>query len=108
MAQAGVKGVSIGANGRVFPVNVPPAFTWRHPVTGDEVVGLYHAYGYGGIGDKYAIDTVVVPGLEEVGPRHLRRHRHRLACPFPPAISVSACLPTDAAQGCLGRFSSCV
>jgi len=47
-------------------VNVAPAFVWHHPSTGAEVVGLYHAYGYGGIGDSIAINAVVVPGLDEV------------------------------------------
>jgi hypothetical protein len=28
-------------------VNVPPAFLWRDPASGHEVIGLWHAYDYG-------------------------------------------------------------
>ena len=71
----------MGMNGRIFPVNVPPAFVWRDqptindtatftstaaaadtvtvaPPSGEDMVVLWHPRGYGGLGDY-----VTVPGL---------------------------------------------
>eukprot|EP01043_Picozoa_sp_COSAG02_P041429 COSAG02_NODE_3433_length_6750_cov_29.777477_3_plen_925_part_00 len=74
MAQAGVRAISVGANGAVLPPNVPPAFVWRDgdpsseyvttatasaaaaqsraglqvaAPSGQELLVLFHGYGYG-------------------------------------------------------------
>ena len=48
LARAGVKGVSVGENPSVTPVNVPNIFLWRDNSSGTEVIALFHKRGYGG------------------------------------------------------------
>jgi hypothetical protein len=48
LAGAGVKGVSVGMNPSVPPVNVPNMFLWRDNASDTEVVSLFHKRGYGG------------------------------------------------------------
>ncbi len=48
LARRGVRGVSVGENAQVAPSAVPPIFLWRDQATGSEVVGMFHALGYGG------------------------------------------------------------
>ena len=65
----GVNTVSVGANGGSTPPNVPPAFIWQDPVSGENVTALYLQGGYGGIDIfnrfGYWVPTVL-PGLSEV------------------------------------------
>eukprot|EP01047_Picozoa_sp_COSAG01_P064227 COSAG01_NODE_8462_length_2777_cov_3.963032_3_plen_74_part_00 len=42
LAQAGVKGVTVGENGACAPVNVPNIFLWRDNATSTEVIALFH------------------------------------------------------------------
>ncbi len=49
LAAAGVRAVSEGMNGRMVPVNVPPAFVWRDPASNASLVALWHWRGYGSI-----------------------------------------------------------
>eukprot|EP00911_Craspedida_sp_UC1_P002094 UC1_evm7s1611 len=71
LAAGGITGVSEGSNGRVFPVNVAPAFVWRHKTSGKDLLALWHAYGYGTLPAKGggpgspARATLAVPGLDE-------------------------------------------
>ena len=70
LADAGVVGVSEGMNGRIWPVNVPPAFQWvaqraRGDVTShsaDDIAmpTLWHWKGYGSLGDPG--DPIRIPG----------------------------------------------
>ena len=46
---SGVRALSEGMNTRMVPVNVPPAFRWRDPVTNSSVFALWHWHGYGSI-----------------------------------------------------------
>jgi hypothetical protein len=48
LAKRGVVAVSVGENSQVAPSAVPPIFVWREPTSGAEVIGLFHALGYGG------------------------------------------------------------
>lgn len=63
----GVHTVSVGVNGGSTPPNVPQAFIWADPVSGDNVTALYLSGGYGGITKikGYHVPTVL-PGLSEV------------------------------------------
>jgi hypothetical protein len=60
LVEAGVKGVSVGMNPSVPPVNVPDIFRWRDNASDTEVVALFHKRGYGGCfncgnGDGHAV-----------------------------------------------------
>jgi hypothetical protein len=47
LARRGVRMVSVGENMQIAPVNVPPIFVWKDLASGSEVLGLFHANGYG-------------------------------------------------------------
>ena len=47
LARRGVRMVSVGENMQIAPVNVPPVFVWSDLASGSEVLGLFHANGYG-------------------------------------------------------------
>ena len=51
LKEAGVTAMSEGMNGRMVMVNAPPAFNWRDPNSGEEMLTLWHWHGYGGVGD---------------------------------------------------------
>lgn len=58
--------ISVGSNGGSTPPNVPQAFIWKDPVSGDNVTALYLQGGYGGISlfKGYHVPTIL-PGLDE-------------------------------------------
>lgn len=59
----GVYAVSVGVNGASMYPRVPRIFRWRDPVSGEEVLAMWHARGYGGWGKG---EAVVVPGFDHV------------------------------------------
>lgn len=63
LAAAGVRALSVGANGASTPPFVPRAFVWRDAASGVSLPALIHPYGYGGLGTE---DAVRVPGLGHV------------------------------------------
>eukprot|EP00051_Salpingoeca_urceolata_P021147 m.326646 g.326646 ORF g.326646 m.326646 type:complete len:854 (+) comp19743_c1_seq2:115-2676(+) len=58
LKNAGITAVSEGMNGRIVPVNVPPAFVWTYG--GVDMPTLWHWHGYGQLGDPG--DPIRVPG----------------------------------------------
>ncbi|CAD7700287.1 unnamed protein product [Ostreobium quekettii] len=63
MARNGVQALTVGVNKASMPPAVGPAFVWRDPGTGEEVLAMWHPHGYGNV-LKDGIDSVVaVPGL---------------------------------------------
>jgi len=59
LLRAGVKAISIGANGGVRPAAVPRVFMWHDTLSNTSIPTLYHQGGYGGIAVE---DIVFVPG----------------------------------------------
>ena len=58
LSRSGVEALSEGMNGRMLPVNVPPAFLWKNGnVT---MPTLWHWHGYGSFGDPG--DPIRIPG----------------------------------------------
>ena len=49
LSRLGVPYVSVGANNNPYKANVPPAFVWRDPHSGTELLCLWHNLGYGTI-----------------------------------------------------------
>ena len=47
LAKRGIKAVSVGMNGVCPPPNVPKAFVWRDPPSGESILALFHPHGYG-------------------------------------------------------------
>jgi len=61
LQESGVQALSEGMNGRMLPVNVPPAFLWRNGnVT---MPTLWHWHGYGSLGDPG--DPIRIPGSSD-------------------------------------------
>ena len=50
LAKAGKRGISIGSNGCNHPAQVPKLHRWTDHVSGESLVVMYHAFGYGGYG----------------------------------------------------------
>jgi hypothetical protein len=48
LVKNGVQAVSVGENSQCAPSAVPPIFLWKDNTTNTEVIGLFHALGYGG------------------------------------------------------------
>eukprot|EP00966_Prymnesium_polylepis_P294512 6800938-Prymnesium_polylepis.1 len=46
LRRAGLTAVSEGMNGRMVPVNVPPAFVWRDAHSDTSLLALWHWRGY--------------------------------------------------------------
>ena len=61
LAKAGIKALSEGMNGRIVPVNVPPAFRWRALQNHSLLMPtLWHFHGYGKLGDPG--NPIRIPG----------------------------------------------
>jgi hypothetical protein len=60
---AGVTGLSEGMNGRMVPVNVPPAFLWKSLDGKTNMPTLWHWHGYGRIGQPG--NPIRVPGSDD-------------------------------------------
>ena len=63
LEKAGVIALSEGMNGRMVPVNVPPAFQWQNiDATNSTTVmpTLWHWHGYGELGEPG--DPIRIPG----------------------------------------------
>ena len=50
LAKAGKRGISIGSNGCNHPAQVPKLHRWTDHDSGESLVVMYHAFGYGGYG----------------------------------------------------------
>jgi len=63
----GITAISVGTNGGSAPPNVPPAFIWEDPVSGERIRTYYLQGGYGGINvlPGYYVSTIV-PGSGDV------------------------------------------
>lgn len=77
LKKVGVRAISVGVNGASAPPVVPSAFVWRDPVSGEDIIAMWHPggniflinsifdinqiKGYGGIDIP---DCVIVPGFE--------------------------------------------
>ncbi len=59
----GVKAFTIGANDAVTAPAVPKIFNWIEPNSGENMIGMVHPGGYGGIKRK---DAVMIDGYNEV------------------------------------------
>ncbi len=60
LERAGVRALSEGMNGRMVPVNVPPAFRWRSLDGSVTLPTLWHWHGYGQLGEPG--DPITLPG----------------------------------------------
>ena len=49
LTKNGVQGITVGSNPFIYPPQVPKAFLWEDPVSGESIIALEHPYGYGGI-----------------------------------------------------------
>ena len=56
LAEAGVQFLHIGVNHASTSPDTPPVFVWRDPISGADVMVMYH-YGYG--------DLMTIPGMED-------------------------------------------
>eukprot|EP01083_Nonionella_stella_P005891 17007_1 len=48
--KSNITAISIGANGRAAPLDVPPVFQWVDPQSDQDIIMIYHGGGYGGTG----------------------------------------------------------
>ena len=53
--KAGINAISIGANGRAAPADVPDIFRWFDQKSNEEIITIYHAGGYGGTDIKSCV-----------------------------------------------------
>jgi hypothetical protein len=60
LAAAGVRALSEGMNGRMVPVNVPPAFVWASQDGSVAMPTMWHWHGYGQLGEPG--DPIRIPG----------------------------------------------
>ena len=61
----GVKAITVGVNTATMPPAVPSAFVWRDPLSGTDVIGMWHPHGYGGQHGPGLDSMVIVPGLQQ-------------------------------------------
>ena len=61
----GIKAITVGVNTASMPPDVPNVFLWKDPISGSEVIAMWHPHGYGGSVLPGPSSTVVVPGLQE-------------------------------------------
>ena len=64
LRQHGVSTISVGVNGGSTPPNVPSAFVWQDPVSGQSVNALYLNGGYGGFDLFWKYRPTIIPGLQ--------------------------------------------
>mgnify|MGYP006079348031 FL=1 len=63
LKEAGVTALSEGMNGRMVPVNVPPAFRWQSLDKATVMPTLWHWHGYGQIGEPG--NPIRIPGSDD-------------------------------------------
>jgi len=66
---SGVDGISVGVNGGSSPPDVPKAFIWKDPVSGQQIRTFYLNGGYGGLNHiipGYPFDWIAVPGSSDI------------------------------------------
>ena len=61
----GVKAITVGVNTASMPPAVPSAFVWKDPVSGTDIIGMWHPHGYGGQKGPGLDSMVIVPGLQQ-------------------------------------------
>ena len=63
LKSAGIRAISVGVNGASMYPRVPRIFRWADPISGEEILAMWHARGYGGYGKE---EAVVVPGFDHI------------------------------------------
>ena len=54
----GIQAITVGTNGACYPPQVPKAFVWKDPNSGQEILAMEHPGGYGGITRTDCVETV--------------------------------------------------
>eukprot|EP00117_Sycon_ciliatum_P028500 scpid54371/ scgid0629/ len=62
---AGVEAITVGVNPGSMPPAVPDIFNWHDPVSGETILAMWHAHGYGGMDCCKMSDSVVVAGADD-------------------------------------------
>ena len=60
-----VKAITVGVNTACMPPAVPNAFVWEDPYSGEDIIGMWHPHGYGGMSGISLDSMVIVPGMQE-------------------------------------------
>ena len=65
LVRNGIKAITVGVNTASMPPAVPSVFVWKDPVSGVDIIGMWHPHGYGGMHGPSRDSMVVVPGMQE-------------------------------------------